>query len=68
MKHEACLLSALTLLVGWQQGHPACKKTWGVVGVGVSSIAVASTRTVNASASIIFPCSTKIQKILLVPA
>ena len=68
MKHEACLLSALTLLVGWQQGHPACKKTCGVVGVGVSSIAVASTRTVNASASIIFPCSTKIQKILLVPA
>jgi len=24
-------LSALTLLVGWQEGHPACKKTewWG---------------------------------------
>ena len=24
--------SALTLLVGWQEGHPACKKTewWGV--------------------------------------
>jgi len=23
--------SALTLLVGWQEGHPACKKTewWG---------------------------------------
>ena len=20
--------SALTLLVGWQEGHPACKKTW----------------------------------------
>jgi len=26
--------SALTLLVGWQEGHPACKKPWGVVGVG----------------------------------
>ena len=27
--------SALTLLVGWQEGHPACKKTewWGTVVV-----------------------------------
>jgi len=25
--------SALTLLVGWQEGHPACKKN-GMVGVG----------------------------------
>jgi len=25
--------SALTLLVGWQEGHPACKK-WGIVEVG----------------------------------
>ena len=26
-----CSFSALTLLVGWQEGHPACKKTewWG---------------------------------------
>jgi len=26
-----CGFSALTLLVGWQKGHPACKKTewWG---------------------------------------
>ena len=26
-----CFLAALTLLVGWQEGHPACKKTewWG---------------------------------------
>ena len=26
-----CAFSALTLLVGWQEGHPACKKTewWG---------------------------------------
>jgi len=23
----------LTLLVGWQEGHPACKK-WGMVEVG----------------------------------
>ena len=26
-------VSALTLLVGWQEGHPACKK-WGIVEVG----------------------------------
>jgi len=26
--------SALTLLVGRQEGHLACKKPWGVVGVG----------------------------------
>ena len=27
----ACAFSALTLLVGWQEGYPACKKTewWG---------------------------------------
>jgi len=28
-----CSFSALTLLVGWQEGHPACKKT--VVGAGM---------------------------------
>jgi len=29
--------SALTLLVGWQEGHPACKKTerWRQWGAGV---------------------------------
>jgi len=26
--------SALTLLVGWQEGHPACKKYGGTVKVG----------------------------------
>jgi len=26
--------SALTLLLGRQEGRQACKKTWGVVGVG----------------------------------
>ena len=25
-----CAFSALTLLVGWQEGHPACKKNWAV--------------------------------------
>ena len=29
------VFSALTLLVGWQEGHPACKKNEGmVVGTG----------------------------------
>jgi len=28
--------SALTLLVGWQEGHPACKKTeWWGAGVDI---------------------------------
>jgi len=26
-----CAFSALTLLVGWQEGHPACKKLSGGV-------------------------------------
>ena len=25
--HHSVAFSALTLLVGWQEGHPACKKT-----------------------------------------
>jgi len=29
--HEICAFSALTLLVGWQEGHPACKKLSGGV-------------------------------------
>jgi len=29
-----CAFGALMLLVGWQEGHPACKKTeWWVAGV-----------------------------------
>jgi len=29
--HKKCAFSALKLFVGWQEGHPACKKTewWG---------------------------------------
>jgi len=26
-----CSFSALTLLVGWQEGHPACKLSGGVL-------------------------------------
>jgi len=31
MLYSVKAFSALTLLVGWQEGHPACKKTerWG---------------------------------------
>ena len=31
-----CAFSALTLLVGWQEGHPACKKQSGGVLVWLS--------------------------------
>jgi len=56
--------SALTLLVGRQEGHLACKKNFGKLwGWGtVSPVGVAPTQTVGTSASIIFPCSRKIQK------
>jgi len=61
-RHVWLAFNALTLLVGRQEGHPACKKPWGVVGGGaVSMVGVAPTRTVGTSASIIFPCSIKIQ-------
>jgi len=28
---KVCMTSALTLLVGWQEGHPACKNLSGGV-------------------------------------
>ena len=31
--HLRAAFSALTLLVGWQEGHPACKKQWWGAGV-----------------------------------
>jgi len=47
-------------LAGWQEGPPACKKLGGYgCGGAVSSVGVASTQTISASASIKFPCSTK---------
>jgi len=30
-RQNPCAFSALTLLVGWQEGHPACKKQSGGV-------------------------------------
>jgi len=32
--HIGHLYRPLTLLVGRKEGHPACKKPWGIVGVG----------------------------------
>ena len=53
----------MPLFVGRQEGHPACKKHGGYgCGGVVSPDGVASTRTAGASASIITPGSTKIQK------
>jgi len=36
LKTPGKYFSALTLLVGWQEGHPACKKLSGVVLVWLS--------------------------------
>jgi len=35
-----CVFSALKLLVGWQEGHPACKKLTGVVLAWLSGVVV----------------------------
>jgi len=61
---QQCAFSALTLLVERQEGHLACKKPWvGCGGEGaVGPVGVAPTRIVGTSASIILPCSIKIQK------
>ena len=57
---------ALTLLVGRQEGHPACKK-WGGDGGGwhwllVSPDGVAPSCMVNVSASVNLPLHHKVQK------
>jgi len=56
-------ISALTLLVGWQEGHPACKKyggwwRWALV----SPDKVAPNQMVGVSASFILPLHRKVQK------
>jgi len=54
--------SALTLLVGWQEGHPAFKK-WGMVEVAlVSPDGVAPSRMVCVSASVNLPLHHKVPK------
>jgi len=57
------LLFALTLLVGWQEGHPVCKKyggwwRWSLV----SPDGVAPNRMVGVSASVNLPLHHKVQK------
>jgi len=34
LNDQLASFGALTLLVEWQEGHLACKNSWGVVGVG----------------------------------
>jgi len=55
--------SALTLLAGWQEGHPACKKMvgwwrWALVG----PYWVAPSRMVGVSACVNLPLHHKVQK------
>jgi len=61
--YESLEISALTLLVGQQEGHPACKKyggwwRWALV----SPDGVAPSRMVGVSASVNLPLHPKVQK------
>jgi len=63
------LVSGLMLLVGQQEGHPACEKyggwwRWALI----SPDGVAPSRMVGLSASVIFPCSIKSRNSLLAMA
>jgi len=61
--------SALTLLVGRQEGHPACKKMGGWQRWAlVSPDGVAPSRTVGVSASVNLPLHHKVISSLLAPA
>ena len=56
------VFSALTLLVGRQEWHPACKK-WGMVEVGLlSPDGVAPSRMVGVSVCVNLPLHHKVQK------
>ena len=54
--------SALTLLVGWQEGHPACKKMGWWRWALVSPDGVVPSRMVDVSASVNLPLHHKVQK------
>ena len=63
------IVSALTLLVGWLEGHPACKK-WGDGG-GVHWLVRMEWRPAGWSVCLpllIFPCTIKSRSFLLAPA
>ena len=56
-------LTALTLLVGRQEGHPDCKKTWGWWRWELHSLdGVAASWMVGVSASVNLPLHHKVQK------
>jgi len=60
---SAVAFSALTQLVGWQQGRPACKKLGGWWRRAlVSPDGVAPSRVVGVSASVNLPLHHKVQK------
>jgi len=66
VRHHWVAFSALTLFVGWQEGHAACKKyggwwRWALV----SPDGVAPTRMVCVSASVYLPLHHKVQSSLL---
>ena len=68
--HILFVFSALTLLVGRQEGHPACKKEWGgwQRWALVSLDGVAPSRMAGVSASVNFPCTMKSRSSLLATA
>ena len=58
------IIGALTLLVGWQEGHPDCKKYggWWRWALVTSPDGVAPIRTVGVSASVNLPLHHKVHK------
>jgi len=68
--HILFVFSALTLLFGRQEGHPACKKEWGgwQRWALVSLDGVAPSRMAGVSASVNFPCTMKSRSSLLATA
>jgi len=63
--HDIIAFSALTLLFGWQEGHPACKSVggwwrWALV----SPDGVAPSRMVGVSPSVNLPLHHKVKKFL----
>jgi len=61
--------SALTLLVGRQEGHPACKKQWGMVEVSTGWSGWSGAQPDGRCLPLlVFPCSRKSRGFLLAPA
>ena len=60
--------SALTLLVGWQEGHPACKKMGGGGGDGHWLVWMEWRPAGRCLPLLIFPCTIKSRSSLLAPA